>query len=105
MKDSKWIIIMILLAVVAVSVQNYSLRTDINESRKAYEKDLDDVYLLMKMDSSRLYTIMDTEVRILHYVKPHKEPMWGCPECSEQKKQVDLDEPIPGIHRHKQGEG
>ena len=105
MKDSKWVIVMLLLSVVSITVQNYLLRTDISRSREAYKKDWDDVYFLMKSDSSKLYTIMDTEIRILHYAKPHKEPMWCCPECAEQKKRSDLDEPIQGVHRHKQGEG
>ena len=105
MKDSKWVIVMLLLSVVSITVQNYLLRTDISRSREAYKKDLDDVNYLMKSDSSKLYTIMDTEIRILHYAKPHKEPMWCCPECAEQKKRSDLDEPIQGVHRHKQGKG
>jgi len=105
MKDSKWVIVMLLLSVVSITVQNYLLRTDISRSREAYKKDLDDVYFLMKSDSSKLYTIMDTEIRILHYARPHKEPMWCCPECAEQKKRSDLDEPIQGVHRHKQGKG
>ena len=105
MKDSKWVIVMLLLSVVSITVQNYLLRTDISRSIEAYKKDLDDVYFLMKSDSSKLYTIMDTEIRILHYAKPHKEPMWCCPECAEQKKRSDLDEPIQGVHRHKQGKG
>ena len=48
MKDSKWVIVMLLLSVVSITVQNYLLRTDISRSREAYKKDLDDVYFLMK---------------------------------------------------------
>lgn len=112
MKDSKWIMIVVLLGVVAGTIQHAFLREEvgslnvaIKQARKDYEKDLEDVYFLMKSDSSRLYTIMDTEIRILHYSKPHTEPMWCCPECAEQKKRASLDEPVPSVHRHKRGEG
>jgi hypothetical protein len=77
------------------------LQNRISATSEEFDEHMEDIYLLMKMDSSRLYTIMDTEVRILHYTKPHKHATFGCPECAEQKKRVSLDEPISGIHRHK----
>ena len=61
-------------------------------AQEEYEGHLDDVYFLMKSDSARLYTIMDTEIRILHYTKPHTHPTWACPECAEQKQRGEKDD-------------
>ena len=61
------------------------LEDRISATSEEFDEHMDDIYLLMKMDSSRLYTIMDTEVRILHYTKPHKHTAYGCPECAEHK--------------------
>lgn len=106
MKDIKWLAVFVLLVAnfVFTGLHSSNLRRDFAKAREGYEKDLEDVYTLMKGDSSRLYTIMDTEVRILHYAKPHKHTMWACPECAEQKDREKLDEPIQGLHRHKQSE-
>lgn len=92
MKDSSWIVAILLLGIIGITTQNFFLMQRMDESEAAYEQHLDDVYFLMKSDSSRLYTIMDTEVRILHYAKPHKHPMWACPECAEQKQRGDKDD-------------
>jgi hypothetical protein len=106
MKDVKWLMVvgLFLMNFVFTGLNSNNLRRDFDKAREDYKKDLEDVYTLMKGDSSRLYTIMDTEVRILHYAKPHTHPMWACPECSEQKDREKLDESVQGFHRHKQGE-
>ena len=99
MKDSKWIVAILILGFAGIATQNALLMKELvflqnrmEESQIEYEDHLEDVYFLMKSDSSRLYTIMDTEVRILHYAKPHKHPMWACPECAEQKQRGDKDD-------------
>ena len=81
------------------------LRSEVLSLRKEANGHAEDIYLLMKMDSSRLYTIMDTEVRILHYTKPHKHTTHGCPECAEQKdrEKIDAQKEIQGLYRHQQG--
>ena len=88
----------------AVLVYHTSLlRSEVLSLRAETNGHVEDIYFLMKSDSSRLYTIMDTEVRILHYAKPHKHDMWACPECAEQKKIGEkLDEKIQnkGGHNH-----
>ena len=52
MSDSKWIVVIVLLGIVGTTIQNVFLREELNgivlESRKEYEKDLEDVYFLMK---------------------------------------------------------
>ena len=80
-----------------------SLEKKMETAQKEYEGHLDDVYFLMKSDSARLYTIMDTEVRILHYAKPHTHPMWACPECAEQKQRGEKDD-VQSRHKHVEGE-
>ncbi len=67
------------------------LRSEVLSLREETNGHAEDIYLLMQSDSSKLYTIMDTEVRILHYAKPHKHTMIGCPECAEQKDREKLN--------------
>ena len=95
MTDSKWVVIIVVCALSAITIQNLfvqrevlALKHNVTRSNEQYQKDLEDVYFLMKSDSSKLYTIMDTEIRILHYTKPHKEPMWCCPECDSVRKKT-----------------
>ena len=76
----------------AVLVYHVSLlRSEVLSLRKEANGHAEDIYLLMQSDGSKLYTIMDTEVRILHYAKPHKHTMLGCPECAEQKDREKLN--------------
>ena len=89
----------------AVLVYHISLlRSEVLSLREEANGHAEDIYFLMKSDSARLYTIMDTEVRILHYAKPHKHPMWACPECAEQKdREKNAQKKIQDQSRHKQG--
>ena len=81
------------------------LQNRISATSEEFDEHMEDIYLLMKMDSSRLYTIMDTEVRILHYTKPHKHATFGCPECAEQKdrEKTNAEKNIQGQDGHKHG--
>ena len=88
----------------AVLVYHTSLlRSEVLSLRAETNGHVEDIYFLMKSDSSRLYTIMDTEVRILHYAKPHKHDMWACPECAEQKDREKLNEKIQNKSGHNHG--
>jgi hypothetical protein len=82
-----------------------SLEDKLDKTAEEFSDHVDDIYILMKSDSSKLYTIMDTEVRILHYTKPHKHPVWLCPECAEQKdrEKLDAQKEIQGQSGHKHG--
>jgi len=109
MKDSSWIILILVLGVVSTTIQNFVMMQEVvllekkvETAQKEYEGHIEDVYFLMKSDSARLYTIMDTEVRILHYAKPHKHPMWACPECAEQKHRGEKDD-VYGRDKHEEG--
>ena len=78
-----------------------SLEHRVSETSEEFDEHMNDIYLLMQSDSSKLYTIMDTEVRILHYAKPHKHTMVGCPECAEQKdREKNAQKKIQGESRH-----
>ena len=110
MKDSSWIILILLLGIISTTIQNFvtmqevvSLEEKMETAQKEYEGHIEDIYLLMKSDGSKLYTIMDTEVRILHYAKPHKHTMVGCPECVEQKQRGEKDD-VYGRDKHEEGE-
>ena len=87
----------------AVLVYHTSLlRSEILSLRQETNGHAEDIYFLMKSDSARLYTIMDTEVRILHYAKPHKHAMWACPECAEQKdrEKINASKTVQSQDRH-----
>tara|TARA_B100000745_G_scaffold281471_1_gene214180 strand:+ start:289 stop:633 length:345 start_codon:yes stop_codon:yes gene_type:complete len=90
MKDAHVIMIMLILIAVAFTAQvavlfqnQQEMRQDIIDLRSDVDGHAEDVYTLMRSDSARLYTIMDTMIRVFHYAKPHKSPAWNCPECSD----------------------
>ena len=104
----------VLAAVVTVGASSYQTRllcqkvelleNRISETSEEFDEHMEDIYLLMKMDSSRLYTIMDTEVRILHYTKPHKHATFGCSECAEQKDRgKNAQKEVQNLYRYQQG--
>ena len=110
-KKATLIALLCLTCVTAVSLyQTFLLRQQtkmledrISATSEEFDGHMEDIYFLMKSDSSKLYTIMDTEVRILHYAKPHKHPMWACPECAEQKDREKLDEKLQNKSGHNHG--
>ena len=85
--------------------QTKLLQDRISATSEEFDEHMEDIYLLMQSDSSKLYTIMDTEIRILHYAKPHKHVMLGCPECSEQKdrEKLNAQKKIQSENGHKHG--
>ena len=90
MKDNKVVVMMLVLITVAFTVQSavlfqnqQEMRQDIVDLQSDVDGHAEDVYVLMRSDSARLYTIMDTMIRVFHYAKPHKSPAWNCPECSD----------------------
>jgi hypothetical protein len=110
MKDSSWIILILVLGVVSTTIQNFVMMQEVvllekkvETAQKEYEGHIEDVYFLMKSNGSILYTIMDTEVRILHYAKPHKHTVIGCPECVEQKQRGEKDD-VQSRDKHDEGE-
>ena len=95
-------LVFLTLVTIGSSYQTYLLCQKTESFGAKVDEHMDDIYFLMKSDSSRLYTIMDTEVRILHYAKPHKHAMWACPECAEQKdrEKIDAKKEIQDQSRH-----
>ena len=77
------------------------LQSDIHLLRSEVEGHSEDVYTLMRSDSARLYTIMDTQIRILHYAKPHTKPMWACPECAEIHERAKEEGSVSAFHLKK----
>jgi hypothetical protein len=89
-RSQKFIVAMLVCMTVAFSAQSAtllynqeSLHEEMGELRSQADGHAEDVYVLMKSDSARLYTIMDTQIRTFHYAKPHIGPTRGCPECAE----------------------
>ena len=90
MKDNKVVVGMLVLMTAAFTAQSVVLfqnqqemRQDVVDLHSEVEGNAEDVYTLMSSDGARLYTIMDTMIRVFHYAKPHKKPAWNCPECAE----------------------
>ena len=90
MKDNKVVVGMLVLMTAAFTAQSVVLfqnqqemRHDLVDLHSDVEGNAEDVYTLMVSDSARLYTIMDTMIRVFHYAKPHNKPAWNCPECAE----------------------
>ena len=63
---------------------------------KFIKEHIEDIYKLSTLDSIRGYVTMDTLIRVFHYAKPHKAPVWNCPECSDIRKKGLPNKQLPG---------
>ena len=104
----KNVMIVLILGIAGLGVQNamlYKAQADLDINQVVIEKNqvelqeviedhLNSIYTLMKSGNARLYTIMDTQIRIFHYAKPHKEPVWACTECAEIHDSVETNDMI-----------
>ena len=66
------------------------------ESEKFVKEHVEDIYKLFILDSVRGYITMDTLIRVFHYAKPHKSPVWNCPECADIRKKGLPNKQMPG---------
>ena len=66
------------------------------KDRKFVSENIEDIYKLSVLDSVRGYVTMDTLIRVFHYSKPHKAPVWNCPECSDIRKKGLPNKQLPG---------
>ena len=82
-RTTKFVVAILTFMTIAFTVQSAILYDELTELRSDVDSHAEDVYVLMRSDSARQYTIMDTIIRIFHYAKPHKSPAWACPECAE----------------------
>ena len=82
-RSIKFVVAILIFMCVASTTQNAILYNEVATLRGEVETNAEDVYTLMSSDGARLYTIMDTVIRVFHYAKPHKKPSWACPECAE----------------------
>ena len=65
-------------------------------SEKFVKEHVEDLYKLSVLDSVRGYVTMDTLIRVFHYAKPHKSPVWACPECADIRKKGLPNKQLPG---------
>jgi cell division protein FtsL len=63
---------------------------------KFIKEHIEDIYKLFVLDSVRGYVTMDTLIRVFHYAKPHKSPVWNCPECADIRKKGLPNKQLPG---------
>ena len=63
---------------------------------KFIKEHIEDIYKLSVLDSVRGYVTMDTLIRVFHYAKPHKTPVWNCPECADIRKKGLPNKQLPG---------
>ena len=66
-RTSKFIVAMLTLMTIAFTVQIAVLYNEVTELRSQVDGHAEDVYVLMKSDGARLYTIMDQSA--LRYMK------------------------------------
>jgi len=66
------------------------------KDRKFVSENIEDIYKLSVLDSVRGYVTMDTLIRVFHYAKPHKGPVYGCSECSDIRKKGLPNKQLPG---------
>ena len=66
------------------------------KDRQFIVEHVEDIYKLSALDSIRGYVTMDTLIRVFHYAKPHKAPVWNCPECSDIRKKGLPNKQLPG---------
>ena len=108
LRDKKIFVAILVCMTIAYTVQSAilllsqeQLRDDIHLLRSEVDGHSEDVYTLMRSDSARLYTIMDTQIRTLHYAKPHTKPMWACPECAEIHEGAKKEGSVSTFHLKK----
>lgn len=82
-RTTKFVVAMLTFMCIAFTIQSAIVYNEVATLRSEVEASTEDVYTLMSSDGARLYTIMDTMIRVFHYAKPHKAPAWNCPECAE----------------------
>lgn len=107
-RSKKVIVAILVFMTVAFTVQNATLlyhqellQEKIDALQSRVDGHAEDTYVLMKSDSARLYTIMDTQIRTLHYAKPHTKPMWACPECAEIHEGAKKEGSVSSFHLKK----
>jgi len=66
------------------------------KSEEFVTEHVEDIYKLFVLDSVRGYITMDTLIRVFHYAKPHKNPVWNCPECADIRKKGLPNKQLPG---------
>ena len=66
------------------------------KAAKFIKEHIEDIYKLFVLDSVRGYVTMDTLIRVFHYAKPHKTPVWNCPECADIRKKGLPNKQLPG---------
>ena len=51
-----------------------------NNQKKLNDK-MENIEFILNQQAKNQTVIMDTQCRIIHFVKPHKGELMGCPEC------------------------
>lgn len=72
------LIIIVLLSSISIVILNNRYHKTVEEINKS---DIVDFYNCVARIENRMFTVMDTQVRILHYSIPHKNNIVGCPDC------------------------
>lgn len=92
MKQLAWIVGYLVVAAVSFMAGSWSQQLKAaNAERREWEESVKDIDKLIAYQNSTMGTMMDTQVRIFHYVKPHKSPIMMCPECAEILRKAKED--------------
>lgn len=71
---------------IGLTVNNSIYLKKLDKKQVEINKTFVDMFQLQEANNNTASIIQDTLIRIFHYVKPHKEPINGCPECAEYLK-------------------
>ena len=61
------------------SVMYYNQTSERNKT----DTRLEEIYEVLTKVGQHQYCLGDTQVRNMHYIKPHNKPHWLCPECGD----------------------
>lgn len=56
-----------------------------------WEQNIAEIDDLIARQNQTMGVMMDTQIRIFHYAKPHDAPIYGCPECAEILRKAKAD--------------
>lgn len=76
----KIVVTLLLLILLAENTRLHHNLTIIQKDSQDFQKECS---LMLEQGNTTKWVIMDTCMRIFHYVKPHKGSVLTCPECGE----------------------
>ncbi|MFO1021528.1 MAG: hypothetical protein U0903_12650 [Planctomycetales bacterium] len=64
---------------------------EIKKEKESWEQNIAEIDDLIARQNQTMGVMMDTQVRIFHYARPHEYPITACPECAEIIRRAKAD--------------